>query len=104
MKMKLIGAVALLATSSLAVAGEAVELTAAEMDGVTAGGGAGIQFNLLAYGGSTATTQIAAAVSDTQLAVITSLTLPDGTVVPFDLTGISVTTSAVSAAGIAQGL
>jgi len=91
MKMKLIAAVSLLAASSLAMAEEAVELTAAEMDGVTAGASSGLIFNLLAVGNGSANTQIVAGVADVQLANVV-----------IQLTSISQTSSTVQATGFAQ--
>jgi hypothetical protein len=91
MKMKLIAAVSLLAASSLAMAENAVELTAAEMDGVTAGAASGLTFNLIAIGGGSATTFIQAVTEDVELANVT-----------VQLTSISQTGSGVAAAGFAQ--
>jgi hypothetical protein len=91
MKTKLIAAAALFAASGLAMADNAVELTADQMDGVTAGSASGLVFNLIATGNASALTNINATTSDTQVANIV-----------VQLTNLSTTISFVGANGISQ--
>ncbi|MBK1617976.1 hypothetical protein CKO42_05805 [Lamprobacter modestohalophilus] len=70
------------------MADDAVQLTAAEMDGVTAGAASGLVFNLIATGNALAASNIVANTSDTEIANIV-----------VQLTSISQTLSFVGANG-----
>ena len=93
MKVQSILAASLLALSGSAVAGEPVELTANQMDGVTAGAASGLEFSLNALGSSTALTQINAMSMDEVLGSTT-----------VQLTTVTQTGSGVGASGTAQAM